>query len=289
MLSAVNLAEVLTNRFGVPISGVAADSSDGKRVTFRPIDIPPTQGFAVEVLIGWRTVEAHFLPGTYAAQLLASMGNASDGQRATFGVFVRSAVSDRADVIFRINNQDFDPLQPTTWPSDWRSLVLGMTKGPTVIDGTSPSALDALALTWSSRLLGAVLALMPLEPVETESAGEAEGGAQQVLVTRYERSQINRAACIEIHGTRCKACDVDFGLRYGKIGEGFIEVHHIEPVSGIAPGTIVDPSTDLAPVCPNCHAMLHRRKPPYSIDELRSILQDATARRNAAQALDAGR
>ena len=44
----------------------------------------------------------------------------------------------------------------------------------------------------------------------------------------------------------------------GEIGEGFIEVYHIEPVSGIAAGTIVDPAKDPAPVCPNCHAMLHR-------------------------------
>ena len=159
-----------------------------------------------------------------------------------------------------------------------------MTKGPTLIDGSSPTALDALALTWSSRLLGTVLALMPLEPVDAELKGDTEGGAQQVLVTRYERSHINRAACIEIHGIRCKVCSFDFAAVYGEIGEGFIEVHHIEPVSGIAPGTVIDPAKDLAPVCPNCHAMLHRRTPPYSIDELRSILWESetyAARDNA--------
>jgi 5-methylcytosine-specific restriction protein A len=31
---------------------------------------------------------------------------------------------------------------------------------------------------------------------------------------------------------------------------------------------IVDPVKDLEPVCPNCHAMLHRKDPPYSIEEL---------------------
>lgn len=272
MLNAAHLAEILTDRFGVPISGEAADDSDGKRGTFRPIDIPPTQGFSVEILIGWRTVEAQFVSGTYAAQLLGSMGNASPDQRAAFGAFVRSAVNDGAKVTFRINDKDADPLEPAKWPGDWRSLALAMTKGPTVIDGSSTTALDGLALTWSSRLLGTVLALMPLEPVEPESAGEPEGGGQQILVTRYERSQINRAACIEIHGARCKVCGFDFALVYGVIGEGFIEVHHIEPVSGITPGTIVDPAKDLAPVCPNCHAMLHRRKPHYSLNELCSML-----------------
>jgi 5-methylcytosine-specific restriction protein A len=289
MLSADRLAQILTERFGVAVSGEAADSSDGKHVTFRPHDIPATQGFSVDVLIGWRSIEAQFLSGTYAAQLLGSMASSSPGQRAAFGAFIRSAMNDGARLTFRVNNQDVEPLRPAAWPSDWRSLALAMAKGPTVIDGTSPTALDGLALTWSSRLLGAVLALMPLERVQEESQGEAEGGAQQVLVTRYERSHINRAACIEIHGAHCKVCDFDFALVYGEIGEGFIEVHHVEPVSGIVPGTIIDHARDLAPVCPNCHAMLHRRKPPYSIDELRSILQDAEAQRKAAQALDAGR
>jgi len=272
MLSAGRLAEILTGRFGVAISGEAVDDSDGKRAIFRPLEIPPTQGFAVEILIGWRTVEAQFASGTYAAQLLGSMGKANPDQRAVFGTFIRSAMNDGARITFRINNQDFDPLQPATWQNDWRSLALTMTKGPALIDGGSPTALDALALTWSSRLLGTVLALMPLEPVDAEFKGDAEGGAEQVLVTRYERSHINRAACIEIHGIRCKVCSFDFAAVYGAIGEGFIEVHHIEPVSGIAPGTIIDPAKDLAPVCANCHAMLHRRKPPYSIEELRSML-----------------
>jgi 5-methylcytosine-specific restriction enzyme A len=284
MLSADRLAEILTDRFGVSIGGEAIDDSDGKRAIFRPVEIPPTQGFAVEVLIGWRTVEVLFISGTYAAQLLGSMGNANADQRATFAAFIRSAMNDGARVTFRANNLDVDPFQPTTWPDNWRSLVLSMTKGPTVIDGTNPTGLDALALTWSSRLLGTVLALMPLEPIESQPAGEAEGGAQLVLVTRHERSHINRAACIEIHGIRCKVCEFDFGALYGEIGKGFIEVHHIEPVSEIEAGTIVDPAKDLVPVCPNCHAMLHRRKPPYSIDELRSILWESetyAARDNA--------
>ena len=289
MISVGHIAEILTDRFGVTIGGEAVDDNDGKRATFRPLDTPLTQGFSVEILIGWRTVEAKFVSGSYAAPLLDSMGNASLGQRATFVGFVSSAINDKASVDFRINNQDVDPLQPATWLNNWRSLALAMTTGPIVIDGTSSTALDALALAWSSRILGAVLALMPLEPVQAQFQGEVEGGAQQVLVTRYERSHINRAACIEIHGICCTVCGFDFALTYGEIGEGFIEVHHIEPVSGIAPGTIIDPGKDLAPVCPNCHAMLHRRTPPYSIAELKSILQGATARRCAEQGFDAGR
>jgi 5-methylcytosine-specific restriction protein A len=272
MLNASHLAQVLTDRFEVAISGEAIDESDGKRATFFPAELPSTQGFRVQVLIGWRTVEAVFLPGTFAARLLTSMAGASPDQRATFGAFVRSALKDGAKITFRIDNADLDPLTPSAWPGEWHSLALTMSKGPMLIDGANPDALDDLALTWGSRLLGTVLALMPLEAVEAEVVGQPEGGGQQILVTRYERSPINRAACIEIHGSQCQVCSFDFGRVYGEIGKGFIVVHHIEPVSGIAAGTIVDPAKDLAPVCPNCHAMLHKRNPPFGIDELRSML-----------------
>ncbi len=35
----------------------------------------------------------------------------------------------------------------------------------------------------------------------------------------------------------------------------------------------VDPINDLIPVCPNCHTMIHKRKPPYSIDEIKEMLE----------------
>ena len=124
-------------------------------------------------------------------------------------------------------------------------------------------------------MLGLSLALLP---VEHEGGGEAEGAVMRVEVNRYERSPLNRAACIEVHGAVCKACGLDFGVRYGTVGVGFIEVHHIEPVSGIAPNTIVDPATDLVPLCPNCHAMVHRRTPPYSVEAIRAMLRSALPR-----------
>jgi predicted HNH restriction endonuclease len=37
---------------------------------------------------------------------------------------------------------------------------------------------------------------------------------------------------------------------------------------------------DLRPVCPNCHATLHHREPPYSLEEVRQFLE---ARRQCAK------
>jgi len=57
------------------------------------------------------------------------------------------------------------------------------------------------------------------------------------------------------------------------MGEGYTHVHHLTLLSQIAQEHEVDPVKDLRPVCPNCHAMLHTRTPPLSIEELMSALK----------------
>jgi 5-methylcytosine-specific restriction protein A len=98
-----------------------------------------------------------------------------------------------------------------------------------------------------------------------------EGNAQQVLVNRYERNPQARKECIEKFGCKCQICGIDFEKVYGEIGKGFIHVHHITPISDKKGKThLVNPKINLIPVCPNCHAMLHRGK--LSIEELKTII-----------------
>jgi 5-methylcytosine-specific restriction protein A len=275
MLNAKRLAELLTERYGVAVTGEASDDADGQRARFHPAGIETTRGFTVCVLIGWRTVNAEFLPDSYAAQLLAAMGMATPEQRRAFGAFIKASHTDGATVTFRVNGQEAEPLQPDNWPVQWRSLTLSMQKGPFEINGADSVALESLALTWGGRILGCTLSLLELQRVKP--VGEMEGGAYRELVTKYERSEINRAACIEIHGCQCKVCGFDFEVAYGKIGCGFIEVHHVEMVSRLEAGTVLDPEIDLVPLCSNCHSMVHRRTPPYTVRELKDILAKAAS------------
>lgn len=99
-----------------------------------------------------------------------------------------------------------------------------------------------------------------------------EGDAEVVLVNRHERSSKARQQCIAAHGTRCAVCGFSFEERYGSIGQGYIHVHHLFPLHSEGPREIV-PERDLRPVCPNCHAMLHQRNPPFDIEELRDHLK----------------
>lgn len=100
-----------------------------------------------------------------------------------------------------------------------------------------------------------------------------EGATMRVTVNVYERSADARRACIAEYGTDCCICGFNFGRTFGDIGDGFIHVHHLKPLSEIESEYQVDPTKDLRPVCPNCHAMLHRRVPAYSLSEIRTVLE----------------
>ncbi len=101
----------------------------------------------------------------------------------------------------------------------------------------------------------------------------AEGSKKRVWINAYERSEKAREACLTHHGRVCAVCGVEFEKRYGKVGKGFIHVHHLKPMALTDGKYELDPVKDLRPVCPNCHAMLHRPEKMLSIEELRKRLR----------------
>jgi 5-methylcytosine-specific restriction protein A len=51
-------------------------------------------------------------------------------------------------------------------------------------------------------------------------------------------------------------------------------VHHLKSLAEIGAEYELDPVRDLRPVCPNCHAMIHRKYPPYGLEEVRQCWED---------------
>ena len=102
-----------------------------------------------------------------------------------------------------------------------------------------------------------------------------EGAVISTVVNRFERSSMARQKCIEYHGYECSICGMSFEKIYGEIGKGFIHVHHIIPLNSIGKEYVVNFKNDLIPVCPNCHAMLHRTMNGESItiEQLRNIVR----------------
>lgn len=102
-----------------------------------------------------------------------------------------------------------------------------------------------------------------------------EGMAYSVRINAYERNPIARKACIQHYGAICQICQFDFMDTYGDAMDGYIHVHHLNPLSEIGKTYKVDPIKDLIPVCPNCHAVIHSNwnRPTYSIEEVKTMLR----------------
>lgn len=91
-----------------------------------------------------------------------------------------------------------------------------------------------------------------------------EGGVVSIHLDKRERNPEARKKCVkyywDLHGGKiiCECCGIDFNEVYGKIGLGFIEVHHLDPISNYDETHKIDPVNDLIPLCSNCHSMIHR-------------------------------
>lgn len=92
-------------------------------------------------------------------------------------------------------------------------------------------------------------------------------GVKKLVETKvYERSSTLRKIAIE-HFTKnddilCDACKFSYNKFYGRIGKGYIEIHHIKPIFKYEDeelGKTIDASLkNVVPVCSNCHRMIHR-------------------------------
>ncbi|MEX2218847.1 MAG: hypothetical protein WD749_08810 [Phycisphaerales bacterium] len=105
-----------------------------------------------------------------------------------------------------------------------------------------------------------------------------EGASHEVMRSEYERNPVVRELCIRARGDRCLVCGLSFEDAYGSAAAGIIHVHHLEPLGSVGHSHLVDPTKDLIPVCPNCHAVIHRRTPPFTPDEVKAMLRQEVPR-----------
>lgn len=243
-------------------------------IDLRPADLAFGEGFVIRINFSWRSLVCEFLPDNYAVALIRAMGNASEIQKELFRTLCNS-LRQRSSVHceMAINKNIVDPEKTWEWPSAWRNVHLSLKVMPFVFENMAPSDYDKLITEWGGTMISLILPLIPMEAEEEELfEGVMEGALSRLEVNKYERNLINRQACLLIHGTVCKVCGFSFESRYGSIGKDFIHVHHVTPVSVLGDNYRINPVKDLVPVCPNCHAMLHKRNPPYTVEELKVII-----------------
>jgi predicted HNH restriction endonuclease len=100
-----------------------------------------------------------------------------------------------------------------------------------------------------------------------------EGFEKEIVTNRHERDPSVALYAKKIHGETCKVCGFIFGDVYGDHGRGFIEAHHLYPVSEGERHT--NPETDMTVLCSNCHRMIHRGGEMLTVEELRCIVEKA--------------
>jgi len=196
-----------------------------------------------------------------------------------------------------------------------REDIDGLITGPVDLDGTTTmtrgyQAGNILAIEYGrgevpdeevlatdlTRLLVLYTALVEARDQVQADEGDAEdpsGVESGIEAKRYrwhrraERSPSLARDAKQIHGSRCQvqACGKRLVDLYGEVGDGYIEAHHLTPFADLdGRPTELDPATDFAVVCPDCHRMIHRRREPYTLAEARrGLVQLASARYVAIQ------
>lgn len=269
-------ASLLTEETGLPLIGSRIRHAGNEEIELVPSDHEPSQSFRLRTTLGWKSVEVSFEPGAYASALVASMSIASEEAKLVCQSVLQSAIADGADVTLVIDGIRYSSTDREPWDRPWSTCTASLSRGQLDINNGDNAADMQLLLTWTARLAAAMFALLPLAPDEEEVpqqlSGYPEGAMSKAVVNRYERDRRNRAAALAIHGYRCKACDCLMAEKYGLQAATLVEVHHTTPVHALGAVYLINPRTDLVPLCPNCHSVVHTRNPPLSIEEIRTLL-----------------
>lgn len=134
-----------------------------------------------------------------------------------------------------------------------------------------PELVDELEVLWSDLLSNQYDEQSHFISIDKAEGIFKEGTPKQSLTTSYERNPFARKKCLEHYGYSCSICNFNFEDTYGEIGRNFIHVHHLNQISTFGKEYHVNPIKDLRPVCPNCHYMIHKRNPPFTIEEIKSV------------------
>ena len=264
----IKLSEYLYDAFRVEFDARIRRTDEGVSIAARPSSPARDRmwmecSFHNTIRLGIRAI-----PEAASAPFFETMAGADLKHRMRCSEDILKLLDDVHDLRFMVGKVDLCETPITDWPNPWPSLLFDAVVWPVpTLDGFD--ALVEYSFDWLHK---AFIPFFDLLDIEFEVLGYTEGERQRSLVNKYERDERNRKLCIEARGCRCAICGFDFEESYGELGKGFIHVHHIVPVSKIGPNYIIDPVKDLIPVCPNCHAMLHRVDPPMDPNMLSKIL-----------------
>ena len=236
-------------------------------------DITNEQSFSLILEHQWASTVIRFEPDLFAAEAVDFLAEQAFTKKTHLKELMGKYEGRYSQLDFKINNREIEDFELSEYENQIFFEAEVMTSNSLLSD-MQINEQEKNILTLALELF---TSLLPEPQFIYSSAEEAEGfpegAVSKITVNRYERDPRNRMAAIKMHGYKCMACDFDFSQKYGPLGEDYIVVHHLTPVSQMGENYVVNPETDLNPLCANCHAMVHRQNPPLLPSELRRIIQ----------------
>lgn len=87
-------------------------------------------------------------------------------------------------------------------------------------------------------------------------------------------SYVNKQKIKSVLGYKCMACGMELKDKYGELGKGYIELHHIVPYSDMHQNDErVLKISDFYVLCPNCHSMIHKLDDVADLELLKNIVE----------------
>ena len=245
------------------LTAAVETSLDGISSNWRFLEFPRPFGFQIEFKYELGVSRATLVLDKLAAQLISSINEfASQNWPVIESLF---AALDKNRISIQVLNQD-----RKVSSSDH------VFDGTLQIDGRAVSGEQGASATELLSTIVSIFGFMAGEEDNEEFPEfREEGAVKQVLARKYERSRFNRNLAIQIHGLTCFGCGFNFEEFFGSVGGGIIEVHHLEPVHLMEKVRVVDPRTELVPLCSNCHTLVHKVDPPFRLSELQHFVQNA--------------
>ena len=280
-ISCNSLKEYIETAFSMPFV-VTQTTKDGEsRYTCHPVNEGEIFFDSTVYIHNNVRVVVEIIPQRHGGDLLYEISKATSEQRERFFDYIRILENKNAKIQFLVNGINLKTIQQ--WPSTWKSLSCRITKVPLTDDNDEYDEFQVIS-EWMKHSICLIFSTLTITDVENYPTMVCESGCEEgylyrTTTNRYERNPINRELCLAKKGYKCQICNFDFKEVYGSIGKQFIEVHHITPVSTLGPGYRIDVEKDLIPVCANCHAMLHKKNPPYLPNELNIIITTTKAKR----------
>ena len=276
MISLADLLQQQSMHFGTSFTIDEINGQDhAARIRFS--SIASSQTFSLRIIRTWRTTGVVFEPDAFAGNLVSFLIQQSIEKRERISSLIQFFKSNSVRCDLRINGIDFrEDSQIQKIPSAF-SFEADVLSQESSIEHLLLNDIEVNLIRCAISVFAALLipeTTIHLSP--DEALGYPEGAVEKIEVNRYERDGRNRQIAIDIHGLNCLACNFNFGKFYGSIGARYIVIHHVVPVSELGPHYQIDPSTDLIPLCANCHSMIHVSNPPLSLEELKDKLENSS-------------